>query len=198
MPSFATALGSSADRPDALAELVGIIQAGGLRQPTVRFEAFRMAEDTPYETHMSLRAPASAQQEQVLSAEVAAVAQQALEQVVRGGTARAVRRAFVDAEGDPITVAGKTGTGDNQHKLYNRDGAIIGSRTVNRTATLVFALGDCYFGTIVAYVPGEDAARHTFMSALVVRVLEQLRDALAPLLNEPRHCLNQSPAATTR
>ncbi len=185
VPSFATALGSSADRPIALAELVGIIQAGGIRRPTVRFEQFHLAEQTPYETHMSLQPPPGVQ---VLLPEVAAVARDALEEVVRRGTGRAVRRSFVDADGDRLTVAGKTGTGDNQYKLYNRAGDIVGSRTVNRTATWAFTLGDCYFGTIVAYVPGEEAARHTFMSALPVRVLDQLKDALEPLLADAQRC----------
>ena len=36
VPSLATAIGSSADRPDALAELLGIVQSGGLRLATTR------------------------------------------------------------------------------------------------------------------------------------------------------------------
>ena len=43
VPSYATAIGSSADRPEALAELVGILLNDGVWQPTVRVEqpAFR-------------------------------------------------------------------------------------------------------------------------------------------------------------
>ena len=37
-PSLATAIGSSGDRPSALAELMGIIQNGGIRAPTLRIE----------------------------------------------------------------------------------------------------------------------------------------------------------------
>ena len=52
VPSYATAIGSSADRPAALAELVGIILNDGVRQPTVRIEEIELAEGTPYETHL--------------------------------------------------------------------------------------------------------------------------------------------------
>ena len=47
MPSYATAIGSSADRPAALAELIGIILNDGVRQPTVRIEEIELAQDTP-------------------------------------------------------------------------------------------------------------------------------------------------------
>ena len=43
VPSLATAIGSSADRPDALAELLGIVQNGGLRLATHRIEELRFA-----------------------------------------------------------------------------------------------------------------------------------------------------------
>src|SRR3546814_19956886 len=52
VPSFATSIGSSGDRPAALAELMGIIANDGLRLPIARFERLRFAEGTPYETVM--------------------------------------------------------------------------------------------------------------------------------------------------
>ena len=50
VPSYATSIGSSADRPEALAELVGILLADGVWQPAVRVEDLHFAENTPYET----------------------------------------------------------------------------------------------------------------------------------------------------
>src|SRR3546814_7614636 len=50
VPSYATAIGASGDRPDALAELMGIIVNHGVRLPTVRIEKLRFAENTPSET----------------------------------------------------------------------------------------------------------------------------------------------------
>src|SRR5207237_349587 len=50
VPSLATAIGSSADRPVALAELIGIILNDGVRLPTLRVEKLRFAAGTPYET----------------------------------------------------------------------------------------------------------------------------------------------------
>ena len=47
VPSLATAIGSAADRPVALAELVGIIANDGVRQPTNRISELRFAGDTP-------------------------------------------------------------------------------------------------------------------------------------------------------
>src|SRR3546814_18184608 len=53
VPSYATSIGSSGDRPAALAELMGIIANDGMRLPTSRFERLRFAEGTPYETVMT-------------------------------------------------------------------------------------------------------------------------------------------------
>ena len=50
VPSLATAIGSSADRPAALAELMGIVMNDGVRRPTVRIDQLRFAAQTPYET----------------------------------------------------------------------------------------------------------------------------------------------------
>src|SRR5690606_30281168 len=50
VPSLATALGSSGDRPAALAELMGIIVNGGIRRATVRIDGLHFAARTPFET----------------------------------------------------------------------------------------------------------------------------------------------------
>src|SRR5262249_10284662 len=50
VPPSATAIGSSADRPAALAELMGIIANDGVRRPTTAIQWFRFAADTPYHT----------------------------------------------------------------------------------------------------------------------------------------------------
>ena len=47
VPSYATAIGVSGDRPAALAELMGIIVNGGVRLPTSRIEELHFAAGTP-------------------------------------------------------------------------------------------------------------------------------------------------------
>ena len=50
VPSYATVLGASADRPAALAEMMGIIVNDGLRKPVQRIDSLHFAKGTPYET----------------------------------------------------------------------------------------------------------------------------------------------------
>ncbi|MBI3230825.1 MAG: penicillin-binding protein [Burkholderiales bacterium] len=76
VPSYASALGASADRPAALAEMMGIIINQGQRKPTYRITSLHFAQGTPYETLVQ-RAPGKA--EQVLNKDVA----QALAGVIR-------------------------------------------------------------------------------------------------------------------
>ena len=47
----------------------------------------------------------------------------------------------------------------------------------------VFFLGDRFFGTVTAYVPGPDAARFSFTSGLAVQLLKVLEPELRPLIN---------------
>jgi hypothetical protein len=49
---------------------------------------------------------------------------------------------------------------------------------VSRAATFVFMLDNRYFGTVTAYVPGTEAARFHFTSALPVRVTGLLMPTL--------------------
>jgi membrane peptidoglycan carboxypeptidase len=177
-PSLATAIGSSGDRPAALAELMGIVLNGGVRLPTVLVEGLDFAADTPYETRLGR---AEAPPTQVLAPEVAAVARGLLTEVVAQGTARGLRPALSAAGGVPHVAGGKTGTGDHRYYVYGKSGAVVESRVVSRAATFVFMLDDRYFGAVTAYVPGPEAARFHFTSALPVRILGLLVPTLERL-----------------
>ena len=54
----------------------------------------------------------------------------------------------------------------------------------NRTATFVFILGDRFFGTITAYVPGEAAGNYEFTSSLPVQAFKILVQSFRPLIEE--------------
>jgi membrane peptidoglycan carboxypeptidase len=181
-PSYATALGSSADRPAALAELVGILLADGVRKPVQRIGELRLAEGTPYETHF---AAAGSGGERVLPVEVAAATRRVLASVVEGGTARRLSGAFRTPEGGALTVGGKTGTGDHRFETYGRGGVLLSSRVVSRSGTFVFFLGDRHFGTLTAYVKGPQAADYRFTSALPTQVLKHLAPMLQDSMGRP-------------
>ena len=180
VPSYATSIGSSGDRPAALAELMGIIVNDGLKLPTSRFERLRFAEGTPFETVMKREVPGG---ERVLSREVAATLRRALIDTVEQGTGRRVSGAFQAADGNALPAGGKTGTGDHRFETFGRDGQVIRSRVVNRTATFVFFLGERHFGVISAHVAGPEAAAYGFTSALPTQLLQSLAPELQPLLN---------------
>lgn len=177
VPSYATAIGSSGDRPAALAELMGIIVNDGLHYPTVRIERLHFAAATPYETVLQ-HTPAPP--EHVLAPQVAATVRRALVQVVEQGTARRLRGAFERPDGTQVEIGGKTGTGDNRIHLYAR-GRPAASRVLNRTATFVFFIGMRHFGTVTAYVPGSEARDYRFTSALAAQVLKALVPLLRPV-----------------
>jgi hypothetical protein len=179
VPSYATAIGTSADRPAALAELMGIIAAGGVRYPEVRLASLAFAEGTPYETNFAPVRPAPPR---VLDADVAQTVRAALGDVVAQGTARRVASTFSTPRGDAILVAGKTGTGDHRYKTFARGGAKTGERVLNRSAVFAFVLGERHFGVVTAYVAGPSAAEYRFTSALPLEVLRALSPAIAPLL----------------
>jgi len=179
VPSLATALGSSGDRPAALAELMGIIVNDGIRLPSVRIDSLHFANATPYETRLGIRPDAGVR---VLHPEVAAALRQALATVVEGGTARRLNGSFLQASGEPLKVGGKTGTGDNRIQTVGAGGRLISSLALNRTATFVFYLGPNHFGTLTAYVPGQGADSFRFTSALPVQVLKGMAPILQPYL----------------
>jgi membrane peptidoglycan carboxypeptidase len=178
VPSLGTAIGSSGDRPAALAELMGIIVNGGVRMPTAAIERLRFAADTPYETDLG----PVVEPERVMPVEVAQTVQRALTAVVTDGTARRVNNVFTGPDGKPLVVGGKTGTGDNRFDRFSSSGGLISSKAVNRTATFVFYIGDRFFGTVTAYVDGEQADRYDFTSAMAVQLLKVLEPELRPLI----------------
>ncbi len=186
VPSYATALGSSADRPSSLAELIGILLQGGVRFPTHLLREVAFAEGTPYETRFR---PRVTQGERVLPVEVADVALAALTGVVERGTARRLRGVFQAPDGSGLRVGAKTGTGDNRFETFDSAGRLVSARVVSRSGTLVFFLGDSHYGVLTAYVEGDAAAEYEFTSALPTQILSllepQLRASLIRLEAQP-------------
>jgi membrane peptidoglycan carboxypeptidase len=178
VPSLATAIGSSGDRPDALAELMGVIVNNGVRQATIDIRSLQFAAGTPYETAL---AGGDEKPVRLLSPELATTVRRALGDVVIEGTGKRFQSAYHDADGKPLRLGGKTGTGDNRFDTFGAGGGLIESRVVDRTATFVFFLGDRFFGTITAYVPGRKAASFHFTSALAVQLLKTLSPQIQPL-----------------
>jgi len=194
VPSLATAIGSSGDRPAALAELIGIIQNDGVRLPVLRIDSLHFAAGTPYETEV-IAAPDKARQ--VLKPEIAQAMREALSQVVDAGTARRVSGSFKTADGTALVMGGKTGTGDNRIESFGARGRILGSKAINRTATFVFYIGENHFGTLTAFVPGRAAEGFRFTSALPVQVLKGMAPMLTPYLQPGGQTQCKAPAQTT-
>ncbi len=190
VPSLATAIGSSADHPAALADLMGIILNNGVRVPSVLIERLHFAADTPFEA-MVERAPV--QGERIFSPELASTVRSVLTDVVETGTASRLARAMVEEDGGEILIGGKTGTGDHRHVTFSSPGVIKESRVVNRSATFVFFIGDRFFGTMTAFVPGADAAKYTFTSALSTQVMKHLLPILKPLVDKAQPLPEQMP-----
>ncbi len=180
-PSYASALGASGDRPSALAELMGIIVNDGLRKPVARLESVVFARDTPYETRLAYR-PQPAQR--VLDPAVARTVRQTLIGVVQEGTGRRLKGAFAMDDGSPVEVGGKTGTGDHRYYTYDKGGAQVTSRVVSRSATLMFLLGDRYYGTVMVFVNEPYAADYRFTSALPSQLLKAMAPSLVSLLGD--------------
>jgi membrane peptidoglycan carboxypeptidase len=181
VPSYATTLGASADRPAALAEMMGIIVNGGLRKPVQKIESLHFATGTPYET--VVKHAKQTEFEQVIAPEVARAVADAIREVVSDGTAKRVKSAFVAADGSIIAVGGKTGTGDQRFDVYGAGGRLIESRFVNRSATFVFNIDERFFGSMTAYVHGPDAEHYDFTSALPVQLLVVLAPTLMPMID---------------
>ena len=184
VPSYATAIGSSADRPAALAELAGILLNDGVRQPTHRIERLAFGEGTPYETRL---VPAAEAGRRVIRSEVAAAVRGAMRDVVEAGTARRAAGALRGAGGRPLAIGGKTGTGDQRFKVFGPGGRLVESRAVSRTATFVFTIEDRLYGVVTAHVAGPAAEGYGFTSSLPVQLFRMLAPELAgPLLAERR------------
>ena len=193
VPSLATAIGSSGDRPAALAELIGTILNDGVRMPTLRIDSLHFAAGTPYETKL-INDPEVGKR--VMPSEVATAMREALSQVVDAGTAKRVAGSFKLPDGRPLAMGGKTGTGDNRIEAIGSGGRILSSKSLNRTATFVFYIGDTHFGTLTAFVPGRSAENFTFTSALPVQVLKGMAPILTPYLQPGTHTMCQPPEVT--
>lgn len=174
VPSLATALGASGDRPLALARLMGIIVADGVSREGVGVDEVVFGSGTPYHTVLT----ADPQPEQrVMSAAVARTLRRSLAEVVERGTAQRLSHTFVRADGTALPMGGKTGSGDNRFHVYARGGALVGDRATSRTAAFVFYLGD-HYGVITASVQGPRAGGYVFTSALPLAVLDLLAPAI--------------------
>jgi membrane peptidoglycan carboxypeptidase len=160
---------------------MGITLNDGIKLPTGSIDKLSFAQGTPYETTLVR----SAEPVRVMAPEVAQTLRRTLLGVVNDGTASRLRGAYTAADGQPMPIGGKTGTGDNRFDRFAAGGGITSSRAVDRTATFVFYLGDRFFGTITAYAPGPDAARFTFTSAIAAQLLRVLEPELKPLLDTP-------------
>jgi membrane peptidoglycan carboxypeptidase len=175
VPSYATAIGSSADRPSALATLMGIIVNDGWRRPLQDIQRAEFARGTPYQT--AFKRYGAGPSDQVMRTPIARLLRSVLAEVVENGTAVRLKHAF-DTNGVKLAVGGKTGSGDNRFDTFSRDGRLLTSRAVSRTAGFVFYLGDHWFGVITASVAGPQAADYTFTSSLPLAALKLLAPTL--------------------
>ncbi len=183
VPSYASAIGSSGDRPSALAELIGIVLNNGIIYPRTQVESLYFAKNTPYETLMNLL---PAEGKQVIAPETAQTVKMALLDVVEQGTAGRLKNTAFSAQGNPLAIGGKTGTGDHRYKTFNKWGNLTSSKVMNRTAVFVFFIGDRHFGTVNAFVSGPDAADYEFSSSLPVSILKMLLPNIIPRLDDVR------------
>ena len=180
VPSYATVIGVSGDTPAALADLMGILVNNGVRNPSIKIERLHFGANTPTETVMARE---TAPGERVIAPEIAALVRQQLIGVVENGTGRRAQGGIVMPGGQVIPVGGKTGTGDNRLESFSANGHVIGDKAVSRTATFVFMIGDRFYGTIVAFVPGSKAASYKFTSALAVQIFKDLDAAAETLMS---------------
>jgi membrane peptidoglycan carboxypeptidase len=180
VPTYATALGSSGDKPTALADLMGIVLSGGVQYANTRVTGMDFGVGTPFETQFRAKPSFGTR---VLSTDIANAVRDAIRQVVDSGTAVRVKGSFLGPDHKPLQVGGKTGTGDNRYSVFAPGGRIIESRAVSRTATFVFYIGERFYGTITAYVPDAAASKFSFTSALPVQILKVLAPKLMPLIN---------------
>ncbi len=179
-PSYATSIGASGDRPAALADLMGIVVNDGVKMPDVRFESLHYAEGTPYETILKKGVD---QGERIFAPEIAKAARGALVGVVTGGTAIRLNNVYANVDGVPLSVGGKTGTGDHRKQSMSANGEVIESKFISRAATFTFFIGERYFGVITAYVEGDNAGQYHFTSSLPVQLVKFLKPVLSPLIN---------------
>jgi membrane peptidoglycan carboxypeptidase len=180
-PSYATCIGVSGDTPQALATLAGILLNDGIRYPSVRIRQLQFAHATPFETVLTQQPAAGSR---VLSPVIAKLVRQQMIGVVESGTGIRAHGGIKLPDGVVLPIGGKTGTGDNRLQEFGPHGSMIGSKVVSRTAAFVFFIGDRFYGTILAFVPGKTAGNYKFTSALAVQVLKDLEPRLLPVLDK--------------
>jgi membrane peptidoglycan carboxypeptidase len=197
VPSYATAIGVSGDTPAALSKLVGIIVGGGVLYPTERIQQLHFGVATPFETVMDRRVQPGSR---VLLPQIAAIVRREMLGVVQNGTARRAHEGVKLPDGTVLPIGGKTGTGDNEFHIYAKNGGLLATHPVNRTAAFTFFIGDRFFGTVLAFVPGKQAANYDFTSALAVEILKDLTPSFLPAIEsaEPQHFTVAPPAAISR
>lgn len=178
--SYASSIGVSGDNPDSLADLAGIIMNGGERNTISSFNNISVAEGTPYADRFKDNYEPA---QYVLKPEIADLVLAEIQNVVAKGTARRAHKSAKTSDGRILPVGGKTGTGDNRKIHRNKDGSKE-SLAVNRTATFMFTIDDCMYGTIIAYAPGEMSDSHKFTSALPVQAFKELMPTLQPLFDQ--------------
>jgi hypothetical protein len=176
VPSYASALGASADRPMALAQLAGIIQNMGIKCPDAQIARIRFGENTPYETTLRFD---TMQCKRILSVQIARAVRSCMIDVVENGTAIRANKAFNGS----IVVGGKTGTGDHRLRFFNRSGMQTGEKFVERSATFLFLIGDRFFGTITVAVIGPKAGTYDFTSSYPVQLFVTLAPKLVSIIN---------------
>ena len=115
--------------------------------------------------------------------------------LVEKGTASRLAHAIVIEDSTQIPIGGKTGTGDHRYVTFSSVGVIKDSRSVNRSATFVFFIGDRFFGTLTAFIPGADASQYHFTSALSAQALKHLLPTLKPLTDQAKQLPEQILAA---
>ena len=179
VPSLATAIGTSADRPSSLADLMGLIVNGGVRYPARVFDRIRLAEQTPYMTVMKA---GKHRGERVLHPETAQVLREVLTGVVANGTARRAFGAVTDAAGSPLIIGGKTGTGDHLRKTVDKHGNVTKTTPVSRSATFTFFIGPRHYGVLTAYVLGETSGDYEFTSSLATQIFKHLGPIIQPIV----------------
>lgn len=191
-PSYAAAVGASGDRPDALAQLIGIIANDGRMLPPHSLTSLRFAAGTPYETEFA-HVPAG--NDAAVSPEIVDVVHRLLHDVVQGGTGARLASGLPLPNGRALDVYGKTGTGDQRFEVYAPGARLIESRKVNRTATFVFVIDNRFFGTLTAYAHEPYAARYAYTSAMAVQLLKSMSPVLAPLFAAPTPAHTRAGAA---
>lgn len=177
VPSLATALGASGDRPESLSKLMGIIMARGKKYPVSRLESIEFAVGTPYAFGVQARPDEGVP---VLHEEVAEALQEVLGLVVQRGTA--VRARPLTTQPLFADLMGKTGTGDHTLKHMSASGHVIEGKAVSRAGVFMYGFGDRFFGVLTVYVEGEKAQDYTFTSSLTSQIFTHIAPTITKMV----------------